>query len=84
MIEAAHNPEVASSNPAPATEKGPGTGAFLVRDGRWTRYGVEGCDPQSARWSKVGLLVTCWTPPPSAFCGREPIVEAMWAGLGDR
>ena len=27
-IEAAHNPEVAGSNPAPATEKGPGNGAF--------------------------------------------------------
>jgi hypothetical protein len=29
-IEAAHNPEVAGSNPAPATEKGPGNGAFRV------------------------------------------------------
>jgi hypothetical protein len=28
-IEAAHNPEVAGSNPAPATAKGPGNGAFL-------------------------------------------------------
>ena len=27
-IEAAHNPEVAGSNPAPATEKGPGNRAF--------------------------------------------------------
>jgi hypothetical protein len=27
-IEAAHNPEVAGSNPAPATQKGPGIGAF--------------------------------------------------------
>jgi hypothetical protein len=29
-IEAAHNPEVAGSNPAPATRKAPETGAFLV------------------------------------------------------
>jgi hypothetical protein len=29
-IEAAHNPEVAGSNPAPATGKGPGDGAFLM------------------------------------------------------
>jgi hypothetical protein len=28
-IEAAHNPEVAGSNPAPATAEGPGNGAFL-------------------------------------------------------
>ena len=28
-IEAAHNPEVAGSNPAPATQKGPGNRAFL-------------------------------------------------------
>jgi hypothetical protein len=28
-IEAADNPEVAGSNPAPATSKGPGNGAFL-------------------------------------------------------
>ena len=27
-IEAAHNPEVAGSNPAPATAEGPGNGAF--------------------------------------------------------
>jgi mannose-6-phosphate isomerase-like protein (cupin superfamily) len=27
-IDAAHNPEVAGSNPAPATAKGPGNGAF--------------------------------------------------------
>jgi hypothetical protein len=27
-IEAAHNPEVAGSNPAPATREGPGNGAF--------------------------------------------------------
>jgi hypothetical protein len=30
MIEAAHNPEVAGSNPAPATEKGPGNRVFLL------------------------------------------------------
>ena len=29
-IEAAHNPEVAGSNPAPATEKGPGNRVFLL------------------------------------------------------
>jgi hypothetical protein len=29
-IEAAHNPEVAGSNPAPATAKGPGNGAFSL------------------------------------------------------
>jgi hypothetical protein len=29
-IEAAHNPEVAGSNPAPATYKGPGNGAFVL------------------------------------------------------
>src|SRR5262249_27922884 len=29
-IEAAHNPEVAGSHPAPATVKGPGTGPFSV------------------------------------------------------
>jgi hypothetical protein len=35
-IEAAHNPEVAGSNPAPATSEGPGDGAFLLRvDGSW-------------------------------------------------
>jgi hypothetical protein len=28
IIEAAHNPEVAGSNPAPATEKAPETGLF--------------------------------------------------------
>ena len=27
-VEAAHNPEVAGSNPAPATHEGPGNGAF--------------------------------------------------------
>jgi hypothetical protein len=36
-IEAAHNPEVAGSNPAPATREGPGNGAFCLlvqqRDG---------------------------------------------------
>jgi hypothetical protein len=32
--EAAHNPEVAGSNPAPATSKGPGKGAFLA----WSAY----------------------------------------------
>jgi hypothetical protein len=30
IIEAAHNPEVAGSNPAPATHKGPGNGAFCL------------------------------------------------------
>src|SRR5215475_12255905 len=30
MIEAAHNPEVAGSNPAPATAKGAGNGAFRL------------------------------------------------------
>src|SRR5829696_471951 len=29
-VEAAHNPEVAGSNPAPATSKGPGNGAFRL------------------------------------------------------
>jgi hypothetical protein len=29
IVEAAHNPEVAGSNPAPATAKGPGNRAFL-------------------------------------------------------
>jgi hypothetical protein len=29
-IEAAHNPEVAGSNPAPVTQKGPGNRAFLL------------------------------------------------------
>src|SRR6266516_6653144 len=33
-IEAAHNPEVAGSNPAPATYKGPGNRAFLFAS-RW-------------------------------------------------
>jgi len=28
LFEAAHNPEVAGSNPAPATSGGPGNGAF--------------------------------------------------------
>jgi hypothetical protein len=28
-LEAAHNPEVAGSNPASATQEGPGNGAFL-------------------------------------------------------
>src|SRR4029453_4509215 len=32
-IEAAHNPEVAGSNPAPATAKGAGNGAFLASRG---------------------------------------------------
>jgi hypothetical protein len=31
--EAAHNPEVAGSNPAPATKKGPGNRAFCLRVG---------------------------------------------------
>jgi hypothetical protein len=35
-IDAAHNPEVAGSNPAPATEKGSGNRAFLLH--RWTRF----------------------------------------------
>jgi hypothetical protein len=30
IIEVAHNPEVAGSNPAPATAKGPGNGAFSL------------------------------------------------------
>ena len=30
-VEVAHNPEVAGSNPAPATAEGPGNGAFLIR-----------------------------------------------------
>jgi hypothetical protein len=30
LIEAAHNPEVAGSNPAPATHEGPGNRAFFV------------------------------------------------------
>jgi hypothetical protein len=30
IFEAAHNPEVAGSNPAPATAKGAGNGAFCV------------------------------------------------------
>src|SRR5919204_4090892 len=32
LIEAAHNPRVAGSNPAPATAKGPGNGAFRVSE----------------------------------------------------
>ena len=43
-IEAAHNPEVAGSNPAPATVEGPGNGAFcllgLRRVGDSTREGA--------------------------------------------
>ena len=35
----AHNPEVAGSNPAPATEKGPGNGAFSYRR---TASGIRG------------------------------------------
>jgi hypothetical protein len=31
MTEAAHNPEVAGSNPAPLPRKGPGDRAFLLR-----------------------------------------------------
>jgi len=31
LVEAAHNPEVAGSNPAPATFKGPGDRAFFCR-----------------------------------------------------
>jgi hypothetical protein len=31
ITEAAHNPEVAGSNPAPATAKGAGNGAFRFR-----------------------------------------------------
>jgi hypothetical protein len=34
LIEAAHNPEVAGSNPAPATEKAPETGPLLCRSER--------------------------------------------------
>jgi hypothetical protein len=30
-MDRAHNPEVAGSNPAPATEKGPHTRAFVIR-----------------------------------------------------
>jgi integrase len=37
IIEAAHNPEVAGSNPAPATAKGPGNGAFCF-PGHLRRY----------------------------------------------
>jgi histidine kinase/DNA gyrase B/HSP90-like ATPase len=32
--QAAHNPEVAGSNPAPATQKGPGTGPFAYEAGQ--------------------------------------------------
>src|SRR5437867_5530272 len=39
-IEAAHNPEVAGSNPAPATAKGAGNGAFRFS-------GVRSCIPTS-------------------------------------
>jgi hypothetical protein len=34
-IEAAHNPEVAGSNPAPATHKGPGNRAFVLLCKPW-------------------------------------------------
>jgi hypothetical protein len=34
-IEAAHNPEVAGSNPAPATAKGAGNGAFRLLGDAW-------------------------------------------------
>jgi hypothetical protein len=36
MIEAAHDPEVAGSNPAPATSKGPGNGPFAF----WVNYAL--------------------------------------------
>jgi hypothetical protein len=34
-FEAAHNPEVAGSNPAPATAKGAGNGAFRMQCARY-------------------------------------------------
>ena len=43
LVEAAHNPEVAGSNPAPATAKGPGNRAFslfLVARGETRRTGA--------------------------------------------
>jgi hypothetical protein len=53
-IEAAHNPEVAGSNPAPATQKGPGNRAFSLEakrmlfasgQARWAyRYRVGGTE----------------------------------------
>jgi hypothetical protein len=36
-LEAAHNPEVARSNPAPATAKGAGNGAFCLFESIWGR-----------------------------------------------
>jgi hypothetical protein len=58
-IEAAHNPEVAGSNPAPATEKGPGNGAFfLVRLARL----------EAPRWTVAATLC-----PAEADSPRPPL-----------
>ena len=57
MIEAAHNPEVAGSNPAPATAKGPGNGAFRSLGGYAAAGGRDG--PGS---SPAGSTVSCGRP----------------------
>src|SRR5213593_3225570 len=44
-IQAAHNPEVAGSNPAPATHKGPGNGAFSLGAKRMLFTSASGSEP---------------------------------------
>src|SRR6266542_3575576 len=56
-IDASHNPEVAGSNPAPATAKGPHTRAFCLPNGRQPRnFGPLFGTPS---FSKVLILRFC-------------------------
>ena len=53
QIEAAHNSEVAGSNPAPATSKGPAWRGLLVDAGAWPEL-------RACWWSRMTRL---WVPP---------------------
>ena len=57
LIEAAHNPEVAGSNPAPAIEKGPGNRAFFLpaHDAIPTSAGVFASTARASRVTDDGV-----------------------------
>jgi len=52
IVDTAHNPEVAGSNPAPATGKAPETGPFRLIEHRRAH---NGCCPDVARSSRRGV-----------------------------
>ena len=64
-IEAAHNPEVAGSNPAPATAKGPGDGAFLLQ--AWPAIGTPAAEVEDGNGGRL------WTPNPGAHRIRASV-----------